>query len=506
MSYSSDDSPDALISRPHPMLLYRGSLKSCNYHCSYCPFSKHPIAKRELEKDKSDWLRFCQSLAARAETLGLFGVMVVPYGEAMIHPWYWKGLGILSRLPQTEAIGIQTNLSFSLDDFLTEFLQSGGIPEKLRLWATFHPEMISPEVFAQACQNVRNKGILLSAGAVGVPENLPLLTRLRSLLPPSVCLWINKMDGLKRPYTQAEEQQFTAIDPLFSRELSRVPADKSRCRHRLFIEGSGIMRTCNLTAPLPGNWYQEPFAIPSPECRRKTCSCYLAYAGRDDFANHLLFGRYPLFRIPRRYRAVFLDIDGTILPQGETQIPSLTAATFQAFYHAEIPLFFATNLPFLQARRKCREIWPLFSGGIFAGGAHLRFDQEEQIYPLEPALIHYLNQQRSRFHFRFFAYRQKTILCKITLSRPQHCPWTLREIQALSAAIPPDLLGRIRIIHEENRLQFIDAKAGKAKGIRTICTKLNIPLWQTAAVGNIPEDREMLSICGTAIAIPEKNT
>lgn len=505
MNYSNDDSPDVPISHSYPMLLYRGSLKSCNYHCSYCPFSKHPITKRELEKDKSDWIRFCQSLTARAETFGLFAVMIVPYGEAMIHSWYWEGLGILSKLPQIEAIGIQTNLSFSLDDFLTEFSQSGGVTEKLRLWATFHPEMISPEAFAQACQNVRNAGILLSAGAVGVPENLPLLTRLRSLLPPSIYLWINKMDGLKRPYTQVEEQQFTAIDPLFVRELPPVPADKSRCCHRLFIESSGIMRTCNLTAPLPGNWYQEPFAIPSPECRRKTCSCYLAYAGRDDFVNHLLFGRYPLFRIPRRYRAVFLDIDGTILPQGATQIPPLTAAALQAFYQAEIPLFFATNLPLPQARRKCREIWHLFSGGIFAGGAHLRFSQEEQICPLEPALVHHLNQQRSRFYFRLSVYRQKTILCKITLSRPQNCPWTPQEIHALSAVLPPALLGKIRIIHEENRLQFIDANAGKAQGIRTLCTKLNIPLQQTAAVGNIPEDREMLSLCGTSIAIPEKN-
>ena len=33
-------------------LLYRGSLKSCNYHCSYCPFSKHPQSMRELTIEK----------------------------------------------------------------------------------------------------------------------------------------------------------------------------------------------------------------------------------------------------------------------------------------------------------------------------------------------------------------------------------------------------------------------------------------------------------------------
>ena len=36
-----------------PMILYRGTLKSCNYRCSYCPFAKHPIGNRELQQDKA---------------------------------------------------------------------------------------------------------------------------------------------------------------------------------------------------------------------------------------------------------------------------------------------------------------------------------------------------------------------------------------------------------------------------------------------------------------------
>ena len=40
------------------MVLYRGSLKSCNYHCSYCPFSKHPMSVGALEKDKEQWFSF----------------------------------------------------------------------------------------------------------------------------------------------------------------------------------------------------------------------------------------------------------------------------------------------------------------------------------------------------------------------------------------------------------------------------------------------------------------
>ena len=73
------------------MILYRGSLKSCNYRCSYCPFSKRAMSKGELEKDEEQWDSFVRSLAEKGHALGVGALMVVPYGEALIHPWYWEG-------------------------------------------------------------------------------------------------------------------------------------------------------------------------------------------------------------------------------------------------------------------------------------------------------------------------------------------------------------------------------------------------------------------------------
>ena len=109
------------------VILYRGSLKSCNYKCSYCPFSKHRISERELEKDKKQWFHFVESviytvqentiLGKRAEerdfrkTLG--GIMVAPYGEALIHSWYWEGLARLSALDRIDAVGIRKNKTFT---------------------------------------------------------------------------------------------------------------------------------------------------------------------------------------------------------------------------------------------------------------------------------------------------------------------------------------------------------------------------------------------------------
>ena len=39
-------------------IYYRGSLKSCNYDCSYCPFTKQRDSRDELAHDASALRRF----------------------------------------------------------------------------------------------------------------------------------------------------------------------------------------------------------------------------------------------------------------------------------------------------------------------------------------------------------------------------------------------------------------------------------------------------------------
>lgn len=281
-------------------LLYRGSLKSCNYHCSYCPFSKHPAAARELEKDKRQWISFVQSFTKKAPALNIHALMVVPYGEALIHPWYWEGLARISACTDMDAAGAQTNLSFPIQESLAHFVRYSGNLEKLRLWCTFHPEMATAEAFAERCIRLADAGVSLCAGAVGVPEHIRLLQQLRKKLPETIYLWINKMDGQKRPYSQEEQKAFLDIDPYFLQELTPVRADADKCRGRLFVDENQRLHTCNLSPALGTDWNTlcSNLLIPRPQCRRRVCSCYLAYAGRSDFAGRRLFGPYPLFRIP----------------------------------------------------------------------------------------------------------------------------------------------------------------------------------------------------------------
>ncbi len=486
------------------MILYRGSLKSCNYHCSYCPFSKRRGTERELKQDRERWLSFAEDVVRKADRLGIRAVMAAPYGEALLHPWYWEGLARISACGKMDAVGAQTNLSFSAPEALQRFDACGGDRRKLRLWATFHPEMVTAEAFAGQCKRLLEEGILLCAGAVGVPEHIGILRELRKQLPEEIYMWINRMDGRKLPYTREEKNAFLEIDPYFLRELAPVLADADQCKDRLFVEGGRGLRTCNLSEVFD----REPEAfgkmehVPKQHCSRKRCSCYLAYGGRDDFMNRILFGEYPLFRIPRRPGAVFLDIEGTLLqkrgPGKETFLSEMVLAGLTALSLESIPLFFATTLPYPDARRRCREIWHLFSGGIFAGGAHLFFWKEhrELFSYLEEDCAAELARWKETLCFRMLTYRNRGRIYKITLCRTAHRPWRGEEVQRLAAAVPEISAGGVRCFAEGSCLQFVAAGADKAEGVRTFCRWMGISPEETAAAGDSAEDEEMLRLCG----------
>lgn len=517
------------------MILYRGSLKSCNYSCSYCPFSKHKSLDRELIRDRDQWLKFCRSLEkniygglpdlcfAQQNALTALpqtgAVMVAPYGEALLHPWYWKGLGLLSGLEGMEAVGAQTNLSFHIKDSLNLYSDAGGRRERLRLWATFHPEMVSVSHFVNQCRELLKEGIQLCAGAVGVPENLDLLRRLRDALPADVYLWINRMDGLKRSYTEKERASFQAIDPWFSNELTCKKSDRKQCQNRLFIEASGSLRLCNISRASKLNWYEAAGVngfTDSLACGRSVCSCYLAYGGRRDYEHGFAFGRYPLFRIPWKPKAFFLDIDGTLIPEGKNGPPEETLKQLQRLSESSL-LFVATSLPLKEAVKRCRNFFDLFSGGVFAGGAHIYItggEKKEIFYPLDPALPGMaaeclsilkknesspdsVHASRKKVNIRLKAYKNKEDTYKITLIKPAGNTWDSNDIRVLKA-IPT--VRPFRCFIEKNCLQIVSPDVDKGQGVKAVCETLGIHPGETAAVGNSEEDIAMFEVCGYGIA------
>ena len=278
-------------------IIYRGNLKSCNYRCSYCPFAKHRALPVEMEKDRQSFVRFCDSIEKRVQTFSIGAVFIAPYGEATIHHWYWEGLSRLAEMPEIDRVGMQTNLSFSVEERLKGFAYA----HKLCIWATFHPEMTTVDEFVSKCHQLVKNNVMVCAGAVGVPENLPLLRELREKLSPVVYLWINKMDGLKRNYRLGEIEAFVQLDPFFAYELKHPDAAVQMCADRCFVEADGKIHTCNISRTKDMNWYDgSEKDIFEPVCGRKRCTCYLAYGGRVDFALRHIFGEYPIYRIPEK--------------------------------------------------------------------------------------------------------------------------------------------------------------------------------------------------------------
>lgn len=513
------------------MILYRGTLKSCNYRCSYCPFSKHRRNQRELARDREQWFSFIKRFQEQAERYNIRALMVTPYGEALVHPWYWEGLAQVSALPWVEAAGAQTNLGFQAAEAMRIFAENGGSLSKLRLWATFHPEMTSVQAFVKNCRQLWKAGVQISAGAVGVPEHTGLLQQLRKELPKDIYLWINQMDGLGRPYARKEIQAFSEIDPYFYRELQPHPADVSQCQGRYFVEGDGRLRLCNISS--------------AGTCSRKRCSCYLAYGGRDNLENQMLFGPWPLFRIPRRPRAVFLDIEGTLLSDTRKQPSRQRGRDISAEMQAALEvlvkrektlLFFATTLPYKDARQRCRSIWHLFSGGVFAGGAHIFLNLtkgeesdrktdfvsgnvpdesvecvtgpddpvsrdrkkgqkvlKEIFYDMDEKIVQYLENFREKPFVRMLVYRNaEGRVYKITLLHAWQRPWTRQEAEKVMADLPEPAGRQVRCVLEDYCMQIIAAEAGKAAGVRMICEWLRIPLNEIFTAGDSEEDIEML--------------
>lgn len=274
---------------------YRGSLKSCNYHCSYCPFSKRRVGSgKELERDEKNLSCFVDRILE--EEGEHFALQIVPYGEALIHPYYMKEMARLSRSQWVDLLGCQSNFSFPVEEMLGIYENHGGIPQKLRLWGTFHPEMTTVEAFVSQCERLETKGVRFCVGAVGDPKQMEQIRQLRSKLPGDVYLWINRMDGMNRAYQEEEITAFSEIDPYFRLELSENAGDKKACLQSCFVEADGTMRHCNIATGSFGNLYGGYSRQENP-CRQKRCSCFLAYCNQE-LPELSDMGVYPAFRIP----------------------------------------------------------------------------------------------------------------------------------------------------------------------------------------------------------------
>lgn len=473
------------------MWYYRGSLKFCNYSCSYCPFSKKAGSSSILNTDRENFFRFIERLEQLENLRG--AVQIVPYGEALIHQYYWEGLARLSRHPGIEAVGAQSNFSFPVDRMLQHFINQGGNVEKLRLWGTFHPEMTTREAFVNQCEMLSKWKVAYCVGAVGVPTQIAEIQRLREQLPSNVYLWINKMDGLGRNYTEEEIQQILAIDEYFDLELRHHMADASTCGNQIFVEADGTLRRCNICKSGSWNLYDANHTLPQPlPCTRKECSCYLAYNNRQE-PELLFFQPYPAFRIPKYPRAVFLDIDGTLIPEGEKQLSSEQLRKLRALAkHSSI--YLATARPMQDALRKVQGLQDILAGGVFASGGRCVSSLGDEIYPMETDWLDQAELQQKAYGFRIHTYQKDGQIYKITLTLPAQRFSNQAELELFAKELMENLHipQECRWFVENHCIQVVRRDRGKLEGILEIMRRMGCEKEEIMVAGNAEEDRAML--------------
>lgn len=495
---------------------YRGSLKSCNYSCSYCPFSKKRSSPKKLEEDRQQLFRFIGKLEEQKNAGG--AVLIVPYGEALIHKYYWEGLAKLSKNARFDAVGAQSNLSFPADEMLRFYEAQGGDISKLRLWGTFHPEMTSVENFVSQCETLKKSQVSFSVGVVGVPEQISDIRKLRKCLDDDIYLWINKMDGLGRNYAEPEIEEFLAIDEYFELELKHHPADCEHCKNSIFVEADGRMRRCNLCRQSVGNIYEEVWKDISPcnatenfaaaemasqPCSRKECSCYLAYNNRNE-KELFFFQPYPAFRIPVYPKAVFFDVDGTLVPEGKRTISEEIGKKIAALSrHSDV--YLATSLPLEEAMRKTHGISHVIKGGVFANGARcvIREKEYDVIYPVETVWFAHVDEAKRKYGFHVHVYQKEKSVYKVTLSFPGG---KLRRI-GFKNDFADQIAGELKIPEnckwtvEENCIQIISAGRGKLKGILEIAEVLGYQREEIMVVGNSDNDVPILEYFPISVAV-----
>lgn len=470
-------------------IYYRGFLKSCNYSCSYCPFAKRPVNQTELKKDKEALNRFVSWVEEQKNSLS---IMFVPYGEALIHPYYIKAFAQLSKMPNVIAISCQTNLSLNPEKFIENLKKEAPDLNKINLWATFHHEMESKERFAEKVQYL-SRHIDMCVGVVGTPQMVSALSEFKSLLPAPVYLWVNAMEGLNRKYTAEELDIIESVDPQFPLELANPKADINKCNageESLFVTAEGEVYACNRSKVKLGNIY-VPEGLNEPSCKTRACDCFLAYAHRTDMESLNLFGGGKYIRIPKNtsINTLFFDIDGTLTnDSGVIEESTIEAIERLSKKHR---IYLATALPFVYAMRKCKAIRPYLSGGVFANGADMRDlnAKYQHIVPMGPVKVGQVEDVKTL-----------VFSCKNALYKTAYTG-NIRLITKLYEQLTKEQGSKYHILFEDGIVSLTDKKATKLSGLLHLCNYLKLDHKNVMVVGNGENDIEMLSHFSHSVAV-----
>lgn len=280
-------------------IFYRGTLKSCQYSCAYCPFAKRKDSRQTLEKDAAEIKHFLSWVANYQKPTS---ILITPWGEALIRKYYQHALLELANLEHVVQVGIQTNLHVPLD-----WLEQAATG-KIALWCSFHPTQTTQQAFLKRCHILQSMQIPFSVGMVALREYFEEIRSMRNALPDNVYLWLNANNDLGPHYYESDEIKWlSAIDPWFSYSVHERSSHGAPCyagEKSIAVDGSGNVQRCQFLRKSLGNLYQTPLddILSKKPCTRQMCDCYIGYAMRQDRPFLKQFGNTTLARIPLQFK------------------------------------------------------------------------------------------------------------------------------------------------------------------------------------------------------------
>lgn len=274
------------MSHPPLTILWRGSLSSCNYGCSYCPFAKTHDNREALAKDRSALERFTDWVGAQEREIS---VLFTPWGEALIRGYYRKAIARLSHLAHVSTVAIQTNFTCG-----TDWLDSCDL-STAAFWITYHPTEIPREKFVAKIHQLQSHGARYSVGVVGDPAALHDIEMLRAELPEQAYLWINALTGRALRYDERQLARLMAVDPLFNLNLKPHRSKGRPCftgETVISVEADGRAYRCHFIKQPLGNIYAPGFdQILKPRlCTARYCRCHIGYSHLKDLNMREIFG------------------------------------------------------------------------------------------------------------------------------------------------------------------------------------------------------------------------
>lgn len=386
------------------------------------------ISKAGLEEDEKQFLEFAVRFIHKAKTDNAKALLILPDYSALLKPYYWTGMGHISSLDTIEAIGICTDLTCSINKSLKIFDASGGRREKLRLCAMFYPEKITLTKFIQQCQRLVKENISFSVGTPGCSNRMEIIRQLRNRLSPDIYVWIESTLNSGSGYSFEEENAFRSIDSYFS-------VEKSKGYEQLFEEENIL-------------------------------------AEDEDTS---IFGQYPLFRIPKRIRAYF--IRGDEIPRLELEQDDSDFLIKLKELKESAPVFLITSLPYKEASRTFRFLFPLISGGVFAGGSHItsnkkgRHSRRDEYLFMNLDILDLLKDKQSEYGCQIRILEEEDMIYRLTMEKPFSRNWRETEQEALITEISDQTF---RFYIEKNCFHIISADASEENGITLIRRWLTI--------------------------------